>query len=75
MICLEDLQPGQLVTCLPCIHNFHNECILRWLGTKIFQHQNGCCPNCNLTIVAPVLQRVTSGGSAATGDRLTVTVT
>mmetsp|Transcript_17668 Transcript_17668/g.42864 ORF Transcript_17668/g.42864 Transcript_17668/m.42864 type:complete len:273 (-) Transcript_17668:311-1129(-) len=65
MICLEELLEGQLVTCLPCAHNFHNDCILRWFGTKINQHQNGCCPNCNLTIVAPIEERSNSAGSGS----------
>jgi len=52
-ICFEQIQQGQLVTYLYCKHVFHSDCLHRWFETKIRHGQFGCCPNCNLRIVAP----------------------
>jgi len=38
VICLLELEEGQLVGQLPCGHAFHEPCIRRWLAVK------GCCP-------------------------------
>lgn len=54
-VCLEELAVGQLVTTLPCKHTFHHDCILRWFSTKISNFQVGCCPSCNLRVVAPAI--------------------
>lgn len=39
-ICLMDLVPGNAIWCLPCMHQFHVDCIDEWLmsGTT--------CPCC-----------------------------
>ncbi|PRQ16257.1 putative transcription factor C2H2 family [Rosa chinensis] len=39
-ICLEDFKAGVETTCLPCLHFFHGDCVVRWLGIN---HQ---CPLC-----------------------------
>lgn len=51
-VCLEPLIRGQLVTYLYCNHVFHTDCLHRWLETKFRNRQFGCCPNCNLRVVA-----------------------
>ena len=38
MICMEQLSSGTEVTCMPCPHLFHGDCIEKWLNTS---HQ---CP-------------------------------
>jgi len=40
VICLNDLQGGDLTTRTSCKHLFHNECLTRWLKTNI------SCPMC-----------------------------
>jgi hypothetical protein len=45
MVCLEMMQKGQEVRCLPCGHRFHRKCIDTWLLSK------RKCPLCNLNIV------------------------
>eukprot|EP00092_Neocalanus_flemingeri_P013508 GFUD01014567.1.p1 GENE.GFUD01014567.1~~GFUD01014567.1.p1 ORF type:complete len:387 (-),score=104.31 GFUD01014567.1:324-1484(-) len=45
MVCLDMLQQGEEVRCLPCRHTFHRKCIDDWLLTK------RKCPLCNLNIV------------------------
>lgn len=43
-ICLVEYEDGQLVRCLRCTHQFHDECIRTWL-------QNAYeCPNCHLPV-------------------------
>jgi len=54
-ICLEVLRPGQLATTLLCRHAFHQDCIMRWLGTKVYKQQAGCCPTCNFRVIAPAV--------------------
>jgi len=39
-ICLCDYEKGNKIKTLPCTHNFHAECIDKWLGS------NNKCPNC-----------------------------
>ena len=43
-ICLEDYQDGDRYISLPCLHNFHSKCILKWMnvGNK--------CPKCNFEL-------------------------
>lgn len=37
-VCLEDISSGQLITRLPCLHIYHQDCILPWL------RMHGTCP-------------------------------
>ena len=30
-ICMEEFKENESAKCLPCLHHFHEECILRWL--------------------------------------------
>lgn len=43
-ICLEQVNRGELVRSLPCLHQFHANCIDPWL------HQQGTCPVCKLSV-------------------------
>ncbi|XP_059654310.1 putative RING-H2 finger protein ATL71 [Cornus florida] len=40
MVCLEKFSDEELITCLPCSHFYHGDCIVRWLKTSHF------CPLC-----------------------------
>mmetsp|Transcript_24941 Transcript_24941/g.50613 ORF Transcript_24941/g.50613 Transcript_24941/m.50613 type:complete len:134 (-) Transcript_24941:24-425(-) len=31
------------------------DCIMRWLGTKVYKQQAGCCPTCNFRVIAPAV--------------------
>ncbi|XP_022755027.1 NEP1-interacting protein-like 1 [Durio zibethinus] len=46
MICMEQLSPGTEVTCMPCSHLFHGDCIEKWLNTS---HR---CPLCRFPMPA-----------------------
>ncbi|KAG2673404.1 hypothetical protein I3760_13G089100 [Carya illinoinensis] len=43
-ICLEQVNKGELVRSLPCLHQFHANCIDPWL------RQQGTCPVCKLRV-------------------------
>ncbi|GAA0176208.1 ubiquitin-protein ligase [Lithospermum erythrorhizon] len=43
-VCQNSLNPGQVVKQMPCMHLFHNDCILRWL-----QERNSC-PVCRFQL-------------------------
>ncbi|XP_052197951.1 E3 ubiquitin-protein ligase SDIR1-like [Diospyros lotus] len=43
-ICLEQVNMGELVRSLPCLHQFHTNCIDPWL------RQQGTCPVCKLAV-------------------------
>ncbi|KAK7404554.1 hypothetical protein VNO78_05506 [Psophocarpus tetragonolobus] len=43
-ICLEQVKRGELIRSLPCLHQFHANCIDPWL------RQQGTCPVCKLRI-------------------------
>jgi hypothetical protein len=45
-ICLEDAVAGEVVCALPCAHQFHSDCIDRWLAAST------SCPVCKQTVVA-----------------------
>ena len=39
-VCLSDMQPGERCTALACGHQYHHDCVLRWL------HLSRTCPLC-----------------------------
>lgn len=43
-VCLEHFLPGQLLTCLPCKHRFHPDCLSPWLES------HGQCPYCRAKV-------------------------
>jgi len=43
VVCLEELEGGQDVASLPCMHKFHWQCIKEWVETK---GANASCPIC-----------------------------
>ena len=43
-VCLQDLEDGDEIRTLPCMHMFHKECIDRWLTG------NGICPVCRVPV-------------------------
>mmetsp|Transcript_8818 Transcript_8818/g.16860 ORF Transcript_8818/g.16860 Transcript_8818/m.16860 type:complete len:183 (+) Transcript_8818:1-549(+) len=43
-ICLEAKKPGQSVRTVPCLHQFHTECLDPWLRTK------ASCPECAMAV-------------------------
>ena len=40
VVCLCEFEDGDLVTVLPCFHEFHTECIEPWLLKKLADHPN-----------------------------------
>lgn len=49
IVCLEDFELGAEVTTLPCNHEFHAECIRRWL----LRQSKGECPICKRSVSSP----------------------
>jgi hypothetical protein len=45
-ICLCTYQPGEVATLLPCKHEFHHNCIHKWLVTK----EHLVCPLCKAPV-------------------------
>ena len=43
-VCLDDVEVGQQVRTLPCLHTFHAQCAEEWLGKK------KVCPLCQFSI-------------------------
>lgn len=43
-VCLEQVTDGELVRCLPCLHQFHANCIDQWL------RQQATCPVCKFRL-------------------------
>lgn len=43
-ICLEALADGNIVRTLPCMHHFHDQCIMKWVREK---GMTCTCPVCN----------------------------
>ena len=54
--CLDALEEGQEVSRQSCGHCFHHECMATWLDSQLQQKKVGCCPHCQETIVAPIIQ-------------------
>ncbi|KAG0558479.1 hypothetical protein M758_10G029300 [Ceratodon purpureus] len=46
-VCLEQVEDGELVRTLPCLHQFHSACIDQWL------RQQGTCPVCKFRLNGP----------------------
>ena len=44
IVCQEDVQVGEVVTSLPCRHEFHSECCEGWLAA------HHTCPTCKVSI-------------------------
>lgn len=43
-ICLEEFSEGETMRVMPCTHNYHKDCLDKWLKMK------AVCPICNLNI-------------------------
>jgi hypothetical protein len=54
VVCLDDFHEGDEVARLPCGHNFHENCVRRWLG-----HQKHCPYRCSANTVVKREQRET----------------
>lgn len=48
VVCLEDFHAGEEIARLPCGHNFHEECVSRWL----YGHSRRCPYRCTAEAVA-----------------------
>lgn len=46
VICLNDVDPGQTMKILPCLHKFHKKCIDEWIRND-FQKS---CPICRTSV-------------------------
>jgi hypothetical protein len=44
-ICLEEYADGAIIVRLPCRHEYHENCVLQWMG-HTDRHRNYCCPLC-----------------------------
>ena len=49
-ICMEEFKEGEMLRKVICGHNFHNECIIDWIGTKIRNDENATCPLCTFRL-------------------------
>ena len=58
MVCLDELEEGQVLTRQECGHTFHHECMATWLVSQLESKQVGACPHCKHTIVVPVIKRI-----------------
>ncbi|CAM8898063.1 unnamed protein product [Rhodiola kirilowii] len=58
-VCLEQVNPGELVRTLPCLHQFHVNCIDPWL------RQQGTCPICKFRVSSGWQEGRGSGSDAA----------
>uniref|UniRef100_A0A6T8BWT1 RING-type domain-containing protein n=1 Tax=Prymnesium polylepis TaxID=72548 RepID=A0A6T8BWT1_9EUKA len=56
-ICLENIRAQQNVTTLPCKHEYHRQCIAKWLKMA----EAASCPQCK----APALDVQLQGGGAS----------
>ena len=46
-ICVEDFTPSTIVRETPCAHLFHDDCVMKWIETKIDAPD---CPFCRAEI-------------------------
>jgi hypothetical protein len=51
-VCLDRFEEGETLRVLPCLHQFHDSCVSRWLVVKAI------CPVCNVSIRDPVWSAV-----------------
>lgn len=50
VICQNPLVPGEETRTLPCLHTYHNECILAWLGGENLTRHDSC-PLCQQSVL------------------------
>ncbi len=55
-ICLMDYQQGEILVYLPCVHRFHEECLMKWLAQK------DKCPVCTRNIYGEISQYSNASG-------------
>jgi hypothetical protein len=48
-VCLEEYEVGEVLTTLPCFHQFHRDCIYPWL---MQQGKAASCPLCKTAVFA-----------------------
>ena len=58
-VCLEDVNVGDPVRTLPCLHTFHANCACEWLQKK------KVCPLCNFSIDGTAEDEEGSGGAGS----------
>lgn len=58
-VCLEQVNGGELVRSLPCLHQFHANCIDPWL------RQQGTCPVCKFKVGSGWQQSLDGGSDAS----------
>ncbi|OLY85281.1 E3 ubiquitin-protein ligase [Smittium mucronatum] len=61
LICFENINTGDDVRNIPCLHMFHRECLDQWLVERM-----GSCPNCRLDLRINPIQNPTSNNSEET---------
>lgn len=62
-ICVEEMQAGDKIYSLPCVHTFHMECLGQWLQRK------GECPECRQPVIdEKALAKKKGGGGIGSGS-------
>lgn len=56
-ICLEQYATGDLVSLMPCLHGFHEQCLTQWLGIK------AQCPVCKASLQTLLRNSANWGGT------------
>ena len=59
-ICLDDYTPGIMVRELPCHHEFHVDCVDRWLTER-----RGECPLCKSSVKARLMEDAAAAAAAS----------